>query len=366
MFMSKKRFEFPVLGSLRAKHDQIYAYLQKEILGGQFRQGTRLPPELEIAEHLNVSRGTVRRAFERLVDEGLCRRRRGEGTFVSAGSHGPRANAAGTPTIAVLVDVSGSHQITHPFFEEAMRGMAEELGDHGKLQFTLVDEQHVNGTLAKEIKIARGIVLLGNHRAPLLERFTRLDKPVVSVEFRYRQFPISSVVVDNRSAGYLVGRHLIELGCRNVFYFTTGMSEPEFMERGAGVLEALREVGLAASPAHLVGLGGKTTGLAARKLFSLMQQHAVDGLIGCKDIVALELLRALKDRTKRAHKVRVAGFDDLYASALASPPLTTIHQPPYQLGRKAIRMVNSFPHHQPQHVELQASLVIRDSTLHGV
>lgn len=46
-------------------------------------QNTPLPTEQEIAQRLNLSRGTVRRCFKDLVDEGRVVRRRGVGTFVS-------------------------------------------------------------------------------------------------------------------------------------------------------------------------------------------------------------------------------------------------------------------------------------------
>ncbi len=43
-----------------------------------------LPPERELAEELSVSRITVRKAIDGLVDEGLLIRRQGSGTFVAA------------------------------------------------------------------------------------------------------------------------------------------------------------------------------------------------------------------------------------------------------------------------------------------
>ncbi|TQF04539.1 PLP-dependent aminotransferase family protein [Kitasatospora acidiphila] len=45
--------------------------------------GDRLPPERLLADALAVSRGTVVRAYERLVENGLVERRQGAGTYVS-------------------------------------------------------------------------------------------------------------------------------------------------------------------------------------------------------------------------------------------------------------------------------------------
>ncbi len=42
-----------------------------------------LPPERDLAEELNVSRITVRKAIDGLVEEGLLIRKQGSGTFVT-------------------------------------------------------------------------------------------------------------------------------------------------------------------------------------------------------------------------------------------------------------------------------------------
>ncbi|WP_031248305.1 GntR family transcriptional regulator [Mesorhizobium sp. LNHC229A00] len=56
--------------------------LEKAILSGKFNHGDALIPERVLASHAGVSRVTVRKAIESLVNEGLLVRRRGAGTFV--------------------------------------------------------------------------------------------------------------------------------------------------------------------------------------------------------------------------------------------------------------------------------------------
>lgn len=61
---------------------QIARQLEEAISRGELAPGTRLDNEIELSERLAVSRPTMRKAIERLVNQGLVVRRRGVGTVV--------------------------------------------------------------------------------------------------------------------------------------------------------------------------------------------------------------------------------------------------------------------------------------------
>lgn len=65
---------------------QIYRHLRAAILDGRLRPGSALPPTRELAARLDVSRGTVTTAYERLLSEGFVAGRVGAGTFVCEGA----------------------------------------------------------------------------------------------------------------------------------------------------------------------------------------------------------------------------------------------------------------------------------------
>ena len=56
--------------------------LQFKINSGEWSVGDRIPPEKELEESYDVSRITVRRALDDLVQKGYLNRERGKGTFV--------------------------------------------------------------------------------------------------------------------------------------------------------------------------------------------------------------------------------------------------------------------------------------------
>lgn len=62
--------------------DLIVDNLVKRIAEKELRSGDKLPPELELARNLGVSRNSLREAFKRLASLGVLEVRQGEGTFV--------------------------------------------------------------------------------------------------------------------------------------------------------------------------------------------------------------------------------------------------------------------------------------------
>jgi GntR family transcriptional repressor for pyruvate dehydrogenase complex len=57
--------------------------IQRLIIGGEWKQGSKLPSENELAKMMGVSRVTIRSALQKLSSVGLIESRQGEGTFVS-------------------------------------------------------------------------------------------------------------------------------------------------------------------------------------------------------------------------------------------------------------------------------------------
>jgi DNA-binding GntR family transcriptional regulator len=61
---------------------QVAQHLERAIESGRLPPGTQLDNEMDLSEQLGLSRPTVRRAMQYLVDKGLIVRRRGIGTRV--------------------------------------------------------------------------------------------------------------------------------------------------------------------------------------------------------------------------------------------------------------------------------------------
>jgi putative molybdopterin biosynthesis protein len=62
---------------------QIAEYIRRQILAGEIKPGDRLPSVREMTTHWNCTIGTIQRAYQELVNQGLITSRAGQGTRVA-------------------------------------------------------------------------------------------------------------------------------------------------------------------------------------------------------------------------------------------------------------------------------------------
>jgi len=78
------RLRVPPPSTDRPLNEQVRQRLLEGISTGEWGPGSAIPTEAELASAFAVAIGTVRKAVDRLVAEGLLLRRQGKGTFVRA------------------------------------------------------------------------------------------------------------------------------------------------------------------------------------------------------------------------------------------------------------------------------------------
>jgi LacI family transcriptional regulator len=144
------------------------------------------------------------------------------------------------------------------------------------------------------------------------------------------------VRTDGRSAAAGLTSHLIDVhGHRRLRFVGEPQGSPDTTERYAGFREALAEHGLeeAGEPLHY-GLDVPSGAVAARELHRVGELP--DALVCANDELAIGLLATLPGLGHRIPAdVAVTGFDDTALAELASPRLTTVHQPIAELGARA-------------------------------
>jgi GntR family transcriptional regulator len=103
-------------------YQQIRHLLVESLRRGEWRPGTAIPSETELAGRFQVSQGTVRKAIDELASENLLVRRQGKGTFVAT-HHEPKAQYR---FLRLVPDHGAPRPASSRFLEcRSVRGAAE-------------------------------------------------------------------------------------------------------------------------------------------------------------------------------------------------------------------------------------------------
>ncbi len=186
--------------------------------------------------------------------------------------------------------------------------------------------------------------------------------PRVSVGIRIPG--MSSITVEETSEVSFIIRHLVEVHKRRRFALVTGpLGHYESIARRRAVESTLQEYGMPLDPRLVVsGYFRQASGEdAVERLLS--RDIDFDALICLNDRMAQGALKALAARgIDVPTDVSLTGFDGSEFSRYASPPLTTVIQPLYEMGLSAVETLDGVINGgEEQHVVLSCTKVIRES-----
>jgi DNA-binding LacI/PurR family transcriptional regulator len=340
----------------------LFDVLRKAIRGGDFQPGAQLPTEFELMQHYGVSRTTVSRTLRDLETEGLVRRRRGSGSFVQE----PKASASQS-VFALLVPTMEPHSVFVGVYQAMLRALEKQNAtvvlDTSRDPMEAVNRgvtRGVKGVFCVPVGLSpEGTTANRSFIATLAEKHI----PVVLLDRDVTDFPQRShydlVGVDNLRGGYLLGSHLIEVGCRRPLFLTEEVAYSSARARGIGFRAAVEQHGL---EPRVVALREFT----AETVLGAVRTHDADGIACDNDTHAALTMRHLLNAGLRIpQQVRLAGFDDTPTASLLTVPLTTIRQPTQAMALRAISVMQdriAHPNIPPVHVAVDCELVIREST----
>jgi LacI family transcriptional regulator len=236
-----------------------------------------------------------------------------------------------------------------------MRGIAEVVNDttYELVLYTFNDEDFdrnrseiINRLLATQL--TGGILAVFPSRAtPLLTRLYQQGLPVVVIDDQ-SEHTAPWVRADNVTGAYMAVQHLIKLGHRRIAHIQGPAEYLASHDRHQGYLRALQEAGIPSDPTLvLAGDFLPPSGRAcASTLFALPPEKRPTAIFAATDQMAYGALVAAEEYGLRVPQdVALVGFDDDAPSAHVRPPLTTIRQPSFEMGRRGIELLISLVSH---------------------
>lgn len=201
-----------------------------------------------------------------------------------------------------------------------------------------------------------------------VEAFEAAGLPLVVIDPVHLPRPgIPSVGATNWSGMLSAVRHLIELGHRRIAYAGGPPAAAVDQARLHGYRAAMESAGLPVVPGLVThGDFGFEAGVAAAGVL-LGRDPRPTAVAAVSDATAMGVVQHAHGAGLRVpDDLSVTGFDDSYLAGWATPPLTAVHAPLQEMGRRALQMVLQLIAGEPLEVsqlELATTLSIRRSTL---
>ena len=252
-----------------------------------------------------------------------------------------------------------------PFFAIVIRGVSEELENADKQLVLMLASSETSHDRVERYAMAGhvdGVMIISMHGSdPLPAKLSRMGIPVVCNERPLGRVALPYVGVDNIGGAEAAVRHLLASGRKRVATIAGPLDMVGGIDRLAGYRAALR----GSKTRSMVAVGDFTreSGVAAMRQL-LEDDPDLDGVFAASDLMADGALRVLRQTGRRVpDDVAVVGFDDIELARFTEPPLTTVRQPIFDIGREMVRMMLRITAGEvvDQEVVLPTTLVIRES-----
>jgi len=152
---------------------------------------------------------------------------------------------------------------------------------------------------------------------------------------------IPFISAENRSGARAVAQHVLSMGHRSVGIVGGPPRLWTSEQRLAGYREALAAAGLNPDGAPMIaGDYSEASGYRIARELLGKTDSGITALLCANDLMAIGAMKFCRDVGLRVPAdLSITGFDDIPASSLLDPPLTTVAQPGREMGRAAAQLL---------------------------
>ncbi len=275
-----------------------------------------------------------------------------------------------TTNIGVIIP-----EIAHDSFAKAVSGI-EEIAYHAGYTTLLCqsnenyEREVVNSNMLLKQRVA-GIIVSISQNTKNSDHFQKLIDygiPLVFFDRVCEDIRAHKVVIDDTASAFTAVRYLIERGYTKVAHFAGPKQLGICQRRLHGYLMALKQSRI---PVHdeLIRFGGMYEEDGYNSMDSLIKKNIIpDAILAVNDPVAIGALQRIKEEGLNIpNEIGLIGFSNNQITSVVSPPLTTINQPFYSMGKRAAEILLAVIGKETESdtiatVTFEAELIIRGST----
>lgn len=326
----------------------------------------------DLAKHVGVSVTTASRALAGYDDVSSETKRRVKEAAAELGYYpnitARRLQKRRNDTLGFIMPTADP-RFSDPFFSEIIAGIGNEAARH---EFDLLVSTHAPESpyeRAAYERAARGgwvdglIVVRTREDDARIKLLCQQGFPFVAFGRTDDELDFPYVDEDSKAGVRMLVDHFVESGHRRIGFIAPPAGLMFGVYRTRGFYDTMANHLLLVEKDWVVE-GDLTQGGGAEAIKRLLEiEPPLTAVICGNDLMAIGAMKQLK---QIGREIAIAGFDDIPIAAYTNPPLTTVRQPIYEIGRLTcsilVNIINGRPPEKDQ-ILLTPELVVRESSV---
>ncbi len=268
-------------------------------------------------------------------------------------------------TIAVVLP-----EVADSFFSQAINGIesvAQDKGYHVLIYLTHESFAREEAIL-KEFQSGRvdGILISisgETSHSDHIKEVIASGIPVVFFDRVCEDVETAKVITDDFECGYQAATHLAKQGCKRITFLSVSSSLSISNNRMEGYKKALADHQFKNSQTDILFCGNDIDENYRLIINALKKDKRPDGIIACVEKFTNSIYLACNELTLSIPgDIRVISFTNLQTALILNPPLTTVTQPAFEMGKTAASIL--FRNLGKNSTALKNETVIIPSVLH--
>lgn len=237
-------------------------------------------------------------------------------------------------------------EIIHFFFSTVLSGIEDTAHKAGyKVIFTQSSENYEREVKNIQTLLANRVdgILISISKETTdfshLQNVKDFGVPIVLFDRITKEIETDYVVINDFFAAKNAVKHLIKIGCKNIAFFGKLNNSLIMQDRKNGYTEALEEANIPLKKELIFEADSYEEAYSC--IFQIVtKKQPLDAIFAVNDTAAIGALTALKELGKKVpEEVSIIGFTDSMVSKVCEPPLSTISQDGYKIGKEATKLL---------------------------
>lgn len=322
------------------KSEEIIRILRKELQEGRWKEESRFPSEEQLMQRFHVSRITMNKITEQLVQE----------KYIKRGKGGAGATVLNTRPFPIG-QIACFGDLLHPYYSRIIHSVFQRATILGYgVNFFAPEADMINYYLEKVRKSDYIGLLVCRGIGPIPEDY---PMPVVYLDSAFPQQNAfrCSVACNNYQASFRMAETAVQRGHREILVFSSVIPiEENRMKRINGFRDSLIKSGISDVEERICIAYPRDFSAVARMFRRKYAQFPETTIVLTdSDDIALHLLRHLWEKNLLG-KITVTGFGNIISSN-SIVPIATVEQYPEEIGASGVdELLYNAAHPESPHV----------------